>query len=102
MSPRFSTRLEHLLQPFGNLFGEPEGRRQLAEKTASTRNYFTHYDPRMKNRAVEPARLTPYIFRLKVLFVLHCLLKVGLAPGEAQQCIEKNHKLRQWVRFGKI
>ncbi len=100
--PNLSARLEDLLRPFGDLFGDPSDRRRLAEMTMNTRNYLTHYDPKMESKAIEPARLTPYLFRLRVLFVLHCLLEVGLTPDEARQFIEKNHKLRQMVRFGKI
>jgi len=100
--PNLSTRLESLLKPFGDLFGDSEARRQFAENTANTRNYLTHYDPAQRKKAVESSGLTPYIFRLKVLFILHCLLEIDLTPSEARQHIEKNHRLRQMVIFGKI
>ncbi|HVR97656.1 MAG TPA: HEPN domain-containing protein [Thermoanaerobaculia bacterium] len=100
--PTLATRLEDLLEPFGDLFGGPEEHRRLAEKASDTRNYLTHYDSKMKDRAVEPAKLTPYIFRLNVLFILRCLLELGLKPDEARQRVDKNHRLHQMVRFGKI
>lgn len=99
--PNLCSRLENLLEPFGGLFGDSEERHRFAESIANTRNYLTHYDPSMENKAVKPSRLTPYIFRLKVLFVLHCLLQLGLTPDEARQHIEKNHRLLKMVQFGK-
>lgn len=100
--PPLAKRLENLLEAFGNLFGEQEERRRLAEEVANTRNYLTHYDPRIESKAVEPRRLTPYIYRLKALFVLCCLLELGLTSDEARQLVEKHYKLQQMVRFGKI
>lgn len=100
--PSLSKRLKDQLRPFGDLFGNGDERGRFAQRVADTRNYLTHYDPGQESKAVKTSRLTPYIFRLKVLFVLRCLLELGFAPDEARQHIEKNHQLRQMVRFGKV
>lgn len=100
--PNLAQRLRELLEPFGDLFGSPEDRRLLADKTADTRNYLTHYDPRMKEKAVAPARLWPYLYRLRILFSLCCLLEIGFTVDEARRFIEKNNRMRQMVRFGKL
>lgn len=100
--PNLSSRLESLLKPFEGLFGDSKERHQFAQSIVNTRNYLTHYDPKVENKAVKSSRLTPYIFRLKVLFVLHCLLQLGLTPDEARQHIEKNHRLLKMVEFGKV
>ncbi|HKH50064.1 MAG TPA: HEPN domain-containing protein [Thermoanaerobaculia bacterium] len=100
--PSLLRRLKDLLKPFADLFGNNKERGRLAQKTADTRNYLTHYDPEQGSKAVKPSRLTPYIYRLKILFLLHCLLQIGFTPDEARQHIEKNNILRRRVRFGKI
>jgi hypothetical protein len=92
-------RITELLRPFDNLFGEPEQQRFFVERVADTRNYLTHYDPALKSRAVEPARLLPYQSRLQVLFILHCLLELGFSAADARQIIEKHDKLSQLMRF---
>lgn len=100
--PSLSRRLKDLLKPFADLFGDRQERSRFAQKTADTRNYLTHYDRGQESKAVKPSRLTPYIYRLNVLFVLHCLLRIGFSPDEALQKIEDNDRLRQMVRFGRI
>jgi len=100
--PKLVERLRDLLHPFGDLFGEQEEQGRLAERAADTRNYFTHYDSKLEGKAVEPARLVPYLFRLRVLFVLRCLLEIGLSPTEARRLVEENHSWKQLVQFGTI
>jgi len=100
--PTLSERITDLLQPFGDLFGEPEQRKVLVKKISDTRNYLTHYSPDLKHRAIEPSKLLPYLFRLRVLFILHCLLELSFSAAEARQLVENNDKLSQMVRFGKL
>lgn len=100
--PALLDRLKEMMDPFGELFGSKEQRKRLLERAAATRNYLTHYDAALRERAVEPSKLLPYLSRFKVLFVLQCLCQLGLTPDEAGKLIEENHRLSQWARFGEI
>jgi hypothetical protein len=100
--PTLAMRMTDLLKPFGGLFGEPERQQLFIEKVVDTRNYLTHYGPALRRRAVEPLKLLPYLFRLQVLFILHCLLELNYTSLDAREFIEKNDKLRQMVRFCRL
>jgi len=99
---RLADRIKELLEPFGNLFGEPDLQALFVTRVADTRNYLTHYDPALRSRAVEPSKLLPYQYRLQVLFILHCLVELDFSASAARQIIEKHDKLSQCVRFGEL
>lgn len=100
--PSLKSRFRALIEPFASLFGGTPERRRFLQKVVDTRNYLTHYNPSGRSRAVEPSELLPYLFRLRVLFILHCLVELGFVAPEAQQLVESNHQLQQMVRFGRI
>lgn len=92
-------RMAELLRPFDDLFGKPEQQRSFVERVTDTRNYLTHYDPALKSRSINPSKLLPYLFRLRVLFILQCLLELGFSAPDARNLVEKHDTLSQMVRF---
>jgi hypothetical protein len=78
----FRTRLKDLLHDLSDvvpeIIGDPD---KLANQVVDTRNYLTHYDPRLRDQAASVHELIEITERLKT--VLHACLTVELGLGKS-------------------
>lgn len=77
-----SKRLKELIAPFKSVFGNSSTKKSLVNLTVGTRNYYAHLDPAGKERAAQGAKLIALTFRLRVLFALSMLHKLGFSESE--------------------
>ena len=75
-------RLKQILAPFHRFFGNAGQRKCLVSKIIDTRNYLTHYDPRLVSSAAEGEELWKICRKLECLFQLHFLRLVGLSDQD--------------------
>lgn len=83
-------RLEHLARPFAVYFDDP----RLVRKVVDTRNYFTHWDPRLKEKSATVEELWPICAKLEALFCLLLMREIGLTSDTIGQLVEKNRELK--------
>lgn len=84
----FGERLHELIDRFGGVFGDREKIDKIVSATVKTRNYHAHYDPNGESRTSKGAALVSLIFRLRVLFILSLLVRLGLSEDEATKICE--------------
>jgi hypothetical protein len=64
-------------------------------RTVDTRNYYTHYSTKKKERAAEGLELLALTFSLRLLLNYHILAGCGLDKSLCRNLIEKNHYYTQ-------
>lgn len=90
-------RIKQLIEPFKELYGSDEQRDQLIGKIMTTRNYLTHYDPKLKERSAQGMELHDISMKLEFLFQLHFLKLIGLEPSQIENIVTKNNPLREKI-----
>lgn len=90
-------RIEQMLEPFESLYGSPKERKQFIGKVINTRNYLTHYDPKLELQAANGETLWKLCMKLEALFQLHFLMLIGLDAEFIRRLANENHALRSKV-----
>ena len=89
------TRIEKMVDPFGELFGSDSARQGFVNRIADTRNFLTHYDPKIRNKAVtEPDALLRLYGRLEGLVQLHLLKLLGLQDDHIREIALRHRPLK--------
>ena len=81
-------RLDIMTKPFDNFMGG-EYRSKLIESIKDTRNYLTHYDPCLAQKAVEGQSLKFLIIKMNALFRLHFLKLIGFDEQEIGAIVDE-------------
>ena len=77
------TRITQMVEPFNKLFGTESERKDFIGKVVNTRNFLTHYDPSLRNRAVtDSATLLRLYNKLEGLVQLHLLRLLGISDAD--------------------
>ena len=90
-------RIKELINPFKEIFGNSKKRNKLTNKILDTRNYLTHYDPRLEPKAAKGADLHVLCLKMELLFELHFLKLTGFTPEKIKSIADNCPKLR-WKR----
>lgn len=90
-------RMRQMLEPFEILYGGAKERKYFIGKVIDTRNYLTHYDPKLAQQAASGEALWKLCMKLEALFQLHFLRLIGLDAEFIRQLANENHALRSKV-----
>ena len=93
-----SERVQELLEPFKEWFGNDEGSREFAKRVADTRNYLTHYSSGLEHRAAMGGELMNLYEKLETLVLLRILMQLGIAKQEIASIVQSNHRLSYVLR----
>ena len=89
-------RIRQMIAPFKDLFGNESARSKFTNQVVKTRNYLTHYDPRIKNEAVtEPQELLQLHSKLEALVQLHLLQLLGIDDNHIRAMASQYPPLKQ-------
>ncbi|MDE0182659.1 MAG: hypothetical protein OXL39_15020 [Caldilineaceae bacterium] len=91
-------RVQELLEPFKEWFGNDEGGREFAKRVADTRNYLTHYSSGLEHRAAVGGELINLYEKLETLVLLRILMQLGFAKHEIASIVQSNHRLSYVLR----
>ena len=81
--PSLRRRMRQMIAPFNDLFGSESARAAFVNQVVCTRNYLTHYDQGIKDRAVtDPHKLLKLRSKLVGLIQLHLLQLLGFEPDQ--------------------
>lgn len=73
-------------------FGDKRAQELFIEQVADTRNYLTHFDVELKEKAVEGGALYSLLKKLKVLVEVCLLREVGFSDDNISNLISKRYK----------
>jgi hypothetical protein len=98
----FRTRLKELFHGLADtvpsVIGDPD---KFAGQVADTRNYLTHYDPELKNRAASGTELSKITERLKIVLQICLIRELGLNESTIRFLLMKSWTFRQrldWLK----
>ena len=86
-------RLERMIEPFDCLIDD-ERRPQLIEHIKNTRNYLTHYDPKLEKKAAKGLGLELLCRKMNALFRLQFLKLIGFDEQEIDDIVDKCTRLK--------
>lgn len=72
-------RLTEMIEPFKALYGTEDEISTFIKRILDTRNYLTHFDDRLSERAARGIDLWRLCMKVEVLFQLHFLRLIGLS-----------------------
>jgi hypothetical protein len=98
-TPNLRTKLEHLVEPFKQLFGEEEEIKKMLTTMVSTRNYNTHFDDKLKAKASRGAELYRLILRAEILFQATFLTRMGMNSEQAYELLKSNPKVQRMLDY---
>lgn len=91
-----AARIKRIIEPFKDKFGTSSDRGRLVRAIVDTRNYFTHFDPSLKERAfTDGAKLWVLCIRLEAIIQLHFLQALGFTKDEIDSISSKGSRLQQ-------
>ena len=77
------------------MYGSDEQCIELTKKIMNTRNYLTHYDPKLQDKSAQHTELLSISMKLESLFQLHFLKLIGLELMQIKNIVARNHSLNQ-------
>lgn len=88
------TRLIQLIAPFSELFGNKSQRGALIARATDARNYLTHYDEKLDEKAPSILELWKLSQKMEALCQMHLLSKIGIATDEVIAMARNSHALK--------
>ncbi len=92
-------RIKQMIEPFRDLFGNARKRDSFIGKVVDTRNYLTHYDSSLENKASSGEDLWKLCIKLEALFQLHFLHLIGMDSKFIKSIANNNDVLRNNLGF---
>jgi hypothetical protein len=89
-----AARLRQIIEPFAARLGDDDKRENLVRKFRDTRNYFTHYDKKLEDKAADGAELHALCVIAEAILQLHFLKEIGFTDGEIDSTIAKSDVLK--------
>ncbi|WP_323635757.1 HEPN domain-containing protein [Pectobacterium polaris] len=96
-----SKRIKIAIEPFKEILGKNKEREKMIRSIVDTRNYLTHYDQRLKEKAATSGKqLYLLCLKMEAIFQLNILNMLGFSKNEIVSIIEKNSNLRRKIKEG--
>lgn len=86
-------RIKRLIEPFADFFGSKEEQNNFINDLLNTRNYLTHYDPSLEDKAVRGQDLLRLHYKLEVILQLNFLRMLNFTDDEVKSIF--NSRLRR-------
>jgi hypothetical protein len=88
-------RIKRVIEPFKEIIGTSKERGKLIRSIVDTRNYLTHYDEDLKEKAANGKKLWLLCNKLEAFFQLHFLQVLGFTNEEIKSVLDNSYELRQ-------
>ncbi|MDG0798908.1 HEPN domain-containing protein [Pectobacterium punjabense] len=96
-----SKRIKIAIEPFKEILGNSKEREKMIRSIVDTRNYLTHYDPELKEKAATSGtQLYLLCLKMEAIFQLNILNMLGFSKNEIILIIKKNNNLRRKIKEG--
>ncbi len=94
----FKKRLKEIIEPFEDIFGTHEKRQALIDSIVVTRNYQTHHDLSLKQKAAKGKDLWILCQKTELLFELHFLQLIGFNREEIDSIVANCSDLQRKLK----
>ena len=91
-------RVERMIEPFQEFFGNEEESKSLVKRIVDNRNYLTHYSGKLESKAASNEDLLMLCDKLEALFQLHILRLIGFDAAPINIIVENNGSLYRKLR----
>lgn len=95
-------RIKQMIEPFNELYGSASERKSFVGKVLDTRNFLTHYDPRLADQSSSGTELWELCMKLEGLFQLHLLRLIKMNDDLINKLIRENNAIRHKLNLGLI
>ncbi len=92
-------RMQRMIDPFQEFFGNEQDRKSFSKKIADTRNYLVHADDNPEKKWVEGVELSKLYYKIEALFQLRLLQMLEFDSEFINSLEKKNYRLR-WKLYG--
>lgn len=94
-------RLQRIIEPFKSHIGSSPVRSKLLTRIVDTRNYLTHYDQSLHDKAANGKDLWLLCIKMEAIFNLHFLKVAGFSDLEVAALVENCYSLRRKLNIEK-
>lgn len=88
-------RISAIISEFPDVFGDNRKRKSLARKVVDTRNYLTHYNEDLKEKAAFGRDLWLLCLQMELMFQLHFLKVVGFKESDIKSVINNSQPIQR-------
>lgn len=88
-------RIKQIMEPYKEVFGTGKERKRIIRKIVDTRNYLTHYNESLKERAASGKELWLLTQKMEVLMELHFLQVLEFSLDEIKSIFGDNYRIKQ-------
>lgn len=81
-------RIKSIMEPFKNFLGNNKEREKLIRKIVDSRNYFTHYNKDLENKAVDGKELWQLCQTIEFIYQLHFFRVIGFTDIEINNVVK--------------
>ena len=92
-------RIKRLIEPFKSLFGNNKKRKKLINRIVDTRNYLTHYDLSLEEKAAKGRDLWPLCMKMELLLELHFLQVIGFSREKIDSIVHNCPGLKRKLNW---
>ena len=92
-------RLKKTISPFQRFFSNNEDNDRLIRIIVDTRNYLTHYDSNLEEKAFKGFDLFPLCEKMEAIFKLLVFKELGFSDEEIDNIINDNAELRRILEY---
>jgi hypothetical protein len=86
-------RIKSIMEPFKNFLGNNREREKLIRKIVDTRNYYTHYNKDLENKAADGTELWQLCQIMEFIYQLHFLRVIGFTDLEITNVVENSYSM---------
>lgn len=90
-------RIKKIIEPFKQHIGTSKERSKLLRKIVDTRNYLTHYNHEIKDKAANGRELWILCVKMELIFNLHFLKVIGLTDDEIESVVKNCQPLKRKI-----
>lgn len=90
-------RIKKIIEPFKQHIGTSKERRKLLRSIVDTRNYLTHYNNDLKDKAANGRELWILCIKMELIFNLHFLKVIGLTDDEIESVVKNRRPLKRKI-----
>lgn len=94
-------RLEDIMQTYNSIVGIVPNQVDFIKKVVNTRNYLTHYDKRLRDKAVTGMELSSLSNSLRMLVEMCLLRELGISDEKISQIITTGNQGNLWFNHPK-
>jgi hypothetical protein len=92
-------RVKRIMKPFQPFLGTRSERKKLIGNVVDTRNYLTHFDKELEQKAARRRDLWVLCMKLEAIYQLHFLKKIGFTDEQIAALTDRSNSLNKKLKL---